>query len=104
MELSAYSEIVNFDTFLHSIDCQLGRFIGVFEVFLSIIYFKWERLVQLNSALLSCSSIVISILTFLYEIFELIKMMMMMMMNVYRGYYDPEIRSIIYSVLNSVLI
>jgi len=40
-----------------------------------------QRLMQFNSALLSCSHIVISILTFLHEIFELIKMMMMMMMN-----------------------
>jgi len=35
--------------------------------------------VQFNSALLCCSPIVISILTFLHELFELIKMMMMMM-------------------------
>jgi len=34
--------------------------------------------VQFNSALLSCSPIVISILTFFHELFELIKMMMMM--------------------------
>jgi len=34
--------------------------------------------VQFNSALLFCSPIVISILTFLHEIFELIHMMMMM--------------------------
>jgi len=54
-------------------NCQIGRFIGVFEVFLSIVYFKWATF---NSVLLSCSLIVISILTFLHELFELIKMMM----------------------------
>jgi len=44
-------------------------------VFLSIVYFKWATVsaVAYNSALLSCSPKVISILTFLHEVFELIK-------------------------------
>jgi len=46
-------------------NCQIGRFIRVFELFLSIVYFKWATF----SALLSCSPIVISILTFLNELF-----------------------------------
>jgi len=48
-------------------------------VFLSIVYLNGQRLVQFIYVFLSCSPIVISILTFLYEIFEIIKMMMMLM-------------------------
>jgi len=62
-------------------------------VFLSIVYFKlakWQRLVQLNSALLSCSRIVISILTFFKEIYKLIKMMMVMMIHADSGTMQLE--------------
>jgi len=49
-------------------------------MFLSLFILNGQHLMQFNSALLSCSPIVISILTFLHEIFELIKMMMMILM------------------------
>jgi len=47
-------------------------------VFLSTVYFKQATFSAFLFAMLSCSPIVISILTFLHELFELIKMMMMM--------------------------
>jgi len=50
---------------------------GVFEVFLIIVYLNGQRLMRFISALLSCTPIVISILTSMHDIFEIIKMIMM---------------------------
>jgi len=77
------SEIVNFDTlssFSRTVKLvDLSEFLKCFEVSFII---NWQSLVQFNSALLSCSPIVVSILTFLHELIELIKMMVMMMMMI----------------------
>jgi len=71
------SEIVNFDTLNRTVKMlDLSEFLKCFQVFFKIL--NGKRLVQFISALLSCSPIVISISTFIYEIFELIKIMMMM--------------------------
>jgi len=69
MEPSAFSEIVNFYT-LSSFNrtVKLVDLPEFLTCFLVLFILDRQRFVQFNSALLSCSPMVISILTFLYEI------------------------------------